>query len=62
MAYLANTPSTSVAVLSGRAVKAGNATPSTMSIGIKDISAGGGGGGGPIIPTEGIIWWPKRSS
>ena len=58
MAYIANTPEGLGTKLT-RTIKT-NATATTHLPGPKEVS--GGGGGGPTIPTEGIIWWPKRSS
>lgn len=57
MAYIAQGPITNGATLT-RVFKGGNVYPADQkTLGTEDPN---GGGGGPTIPTEGVIWWPKK--
>lgn len=56
MANITTTPNSSI-VFIARTIRPGNADATERVIGPKET---GGGGGGGSIPTEGIIWWPKK--
>lgn len=69
MANIAKAPFSSIVFIS-RTLILGNAKATERFIGpLEEVDSPGGGSGGsgsgdpgptPTIPTEGIIWWPKR--
>lgn len=66
MANITTTPNSSIVFIT-RTIRPGNALATEDVIGPLPEESGPGGGSGsgdptptPTIPTEGIIWWPRR--
>jgi hypothetical protein len=59
MAYIAEYPSTS-GVQFQPILRVYNGNSTNIAISPNTVSSGGGGGSGPSIPTEGLIWWPRK--